>query len=79
MLGDEHRDTISARNNLAVMLGDQGRLEEAALILVEAVSLLQRILGENHPSTICAMNNSPCDRWPRLFFLRLDGDFRTQI
>jgi hypothetical protein len=31
------------------------------------------------PCPLMITMGSPCDRWPRLFFLRLDGDFRTQI
>ena len=29
-LGEEHRDTVRATNNLAAILGDQGELVEAA-------------------------------------------------
>jgi hypothetical protein len=57
ILGEEHHSTISAKNNLANMLGDQGTLEEAAVISGEVVSRMQRILGPMHPWTLVARNN----------------------
>jgi tetratricopeptide (TPR) repeat protein len=57
ILGEEHPDTISAMNNLANTLGDQGQLNEAATMLKEVLEKMRRILGEEHPDTISAMNN----------------------
>jgi hypothetical protein len=57
ILGEKHPSTICAMHNLANILGDQGRLEEAASILVEVVSRMQRILGPKHPWTLVAQNN----------------------
>jgi hypothetical protein len=50
-------DTISAMNNLANTLGDQGHPEEAASMKKEALEKRQRILGEEHLDTITAMSN----------------------
>jgi len=55
--GQEHLSTISAMNNLAATLGNQGQLEEAAAMNKEVLEKRRRILGEEHPSTISAMNN----------------------
>ncbi|KAH8662668.1 hypothetical protein BGZ61DRAFT_368355 [Ilyonectria robusta] len=44
-------------NNLASTLGDQGKLDEAALMRREVLEKMQRILGDEHPDTISAMNN----------------------
>ncbi|KFA82002.1 hypothetical protein S40288_08003 [Stachybotrys chartarum IBT 40288] len=57
ILGDEHPSTISAMNNLASTLGDQGKLDEAARMKQEVLQKMERILGDEHPSTISAMNN----------------------
>ncbi|RKK93755.1 hypothetical protein BFJ68_g15425 [Fusarium oxysporum] len=57
ILGDEHPDTISAMNNLANTLSDQGKLDEAALMKREVLEKMQRVLGDEHPDTIKAMSN----------------------
>jgi hypothetical protein len=45
-------------NNLANTLRAQGKLEEAAAMKKEVLEKMQRILGDEHPNTITAMNNS---------------------
>jgi tetratricopeptide (TPR) repeat protein len=57
ILGEEYPDIISAMNNLADILGDQGKLDETAAMKQEVLAKRRRILGEEHPSTISAMNN----------------------
>ncbi|KAF2844240.1 hypothetical protein T440DRAFT_473548 [Plenodomus tracheiphilus IPT5] len=57
LLGVDDPDTITAMSNLAVTLGQQGCLEEAALMQKEVLVKRQLILGEDHPDTISAMNN----------------------
>ena len=52
ILGEEHPSTISAMNNLASTLGDQGQLDEAAAMKKEVVEKRRRILGEEHPDTV---------------------------
>jgi hypothetical protein len=52
----EHLDTITAINNLASTLRDQGQLNEAAKIRKDVLKKRRRILGEEHPDTISAMN-----------------------
>jgi hypothetical protein len=49
ILGEEHPDTISAMNNLANTLSDQGQLDEAATMKKEVLAKRKRILGEEHP------------------------------
>jgi hypothetical protein len=39
ILGNEHPSTILAMNNLAVTLGDQGKLEKAAAMQQEVLHL----------------------------------------
>jgi tetratricopeptide (TPR) repeat protein len=57
LLGEEHPSTITAMNNLASTLGDQGQLDEAAAMKKEVLEKRRRILGEEHPDTITAMSN----------------------
>ncbi|EXJ95818.1 hypothetical protein A1O1_00942 [Capronia coronata CBS 617.96] len=58
ILGEEHPNTISAMNNLAITLGDQGHLDEAATIQKEVLEKMRRILGEEHPNTISAIEET---------------------
>ena len=51
ILGDEHPDTISAMNNLANTLGDQGRLDKASTLFKEAYQRSVSTLGQSHPRT----------------------------
>jgi tetratricopeptide (TPR) repeat protein len=44
-------------NNLAITLGYQGQLDAAAAMFKEVLEKRQRILGDEHPSTIRAINN----------------------
>ncbi|KAB5513424.1 hypothetical protein GE09DRAFT_1162365 [Coniochaeta sp. 2T2.1] len=52
ILGDEHPDTITAMNNLAITLGDMRKLEEAAAMRKEVLEKRQRILGDEHPASV---------------------------
>jgi tetratricopeptide (TPR) repeat protein len=56
-LGQDHPDTISAMSNLAITLGDLGRLWEAMTMKKKVLEMMRRVLGEDHLSTITAMNN----------------------
>jgi tetratricopeptide (TPR) repeat protein len=57
LYGQEHPSTITAMNNLANTLGEQGQLEEAAAMMKEVLEKRRRILGEKHLDTISAMNS----------------------
>jgi tetratricopeptide (TPR) repeat protein len=57
ILGDDHPDTLSVMNDLAVPLRDQGKLPEAAAIQTEVLEKRKRVLGDDHPDTLSAMNN----------------------
>jgi hypothetical protein len=49
ILGKDHPDTLSTMNKLANTLGDQGKVDEAALMRREVPEKRTKILGEDHP------------------------------
>ena len=51
MLGEDHPNTAISLNNLANLYRDQGRHAEAAPLLKEAVEIMERVLGAEHPNT----------------------------
>jgi hypothetical protein len=57
ILGEEHPDTITAMNNLAITLGDQGQLDEAIALSEVAVQRMKRIHGNEHSHTRIAWSN----------------------
>ncbi|RYP07907.1 hypothetical protein DL765_008977 [Monosporascus sp. GIB2] len=57
VLGREHPDTLTSMNNLAKVLQNQGKYEEAEKIQRQALKLSQGVLGREHPSTLIRMNN----------------------
>ena len=51
MLGPDHPDTLTVRNNLAVAYDSVGRLAEAIDELEKLLPDCQRVLGPEHPLT----------------------------
>ena len=47
LLGEENRETIVAANNYAATLLDVHRYAEAKSLLLETISVVRRVLGEN--------------------------------
>ncbi len=56
-LGDEHPDTLTSMNNLAVSYHSAGRLDEAIPLLEETLRLRKAKLGDDHPDTLASMYN----------------------
>ncbi|NQV16642.1 tetratricopeptide repeat protein [bacterium] len=48
-LGETHPDTSSVINNLAYVLAEEGKNEEALKLFSESLKNLKRVLGANHP------------------------------
>lgn len=46
ILCDDHPDTFSAVNNLAITLGDQGKVDRAVAMVRKLLEKRQRILGD---------------------------------
>ncbi|MGW1396602.1 tetratricopeptide repeat protein, partial [Streptomyces nigra] len=66
LLGDDHPDTLTARNNLANFYRDAGRVQEA-------LDLGERVLGDDHPDTLDARNNLARARDDAAAVQRLDA------
>jgi tetratricopeptide (TPR) repeat protein len=57
VLGQEHPSTLISMNNLAQVLGSQGRYEEAERMHRQALQLIKKVLGQEHPHTLTSMDN----------------------
>jgi hypothetical protein len=57
LLGDDHPDTISSMNSLAVARRDLGDLPGARDLHEQALAARRRVLGDDHPDTLNSMNN----------------------
>jgi tetratricopeptide (TPR) repeat protein len=56
-VGEHHRDTLTCRGNLALVLHDLGRLEEAEAEARTVVAARQLVLGDDHPDTLASRGN----------------------
>jgi tetratricopeptide (TPR) repeat protein len=56
-LGPEHPDTLTARNNLAAVYQDAGRLADALPLLEATAVIFERILGPAHTAILTSRNN----------------------
>jgi len=56
-LPEEERAVSALQNNLAKLLQDQGKLNEAEPLFREALEGRRRTLGDTHPSTLNSINN----------------------
>ena len=57
LLGPDHPDTLTSRNNLAGAYESAGRLEEAITLYEQVTKDCARVLGEDHPLTLTSRNN----------------------
>ena len=57
VLGPDHFDTLTARNNLAVAYRSAGRFGEAIELYEQVLADQERVLGPDHPNTLEARNN----------------------
>jgi hypothetical protein len=51
VLGDEHPDTLTSMNNLAITLELQSRHKEALALIDLCFQSRRKVLGEQHPDT----------------------------
>jgi tetratricopeptide (TPR) repeat protein/energy-coupling factor transporter ATP-binding protein EcfA2 len=57
LLGPDHPDTLTSRNNLASAHQDAGDLGRAIPLYTQTLTDSERILGPNHPDTLTSRNN----------------------
>ncbi|MFI5501113.1 tetratricopeptide repeat protein [Nocardia asteroides] len=57
VLGENHPDTLTSRNNLAGAYETAGRVGEAITLYERTLADRERILGEDHPDTLNSRNN----------------------
>ena len=57
VLGPDHPDTLTSRDNLASDYGDAGRLDEAISLHEQTLAARERVLGPDHPNTLTSRNN----------------------
>jgi tetratricopeptide (TPR) repeat protein len=55
--GEDHPDTLTSMNNLAVTYSDLGQNDKALALKEQALKLRRAKLGEDHPSTLASMNS----------------------
>jgi len=55
-LGEEHQDTLSTMEGLAMVYWRQGRYNEAELLFTKNVESRRRVLGDQHADTLYSMN-----------------------
>ncbi|MFD7218471.1 tetratricopeptide repeat protein, partial [Streptomyces cyaneofuscatus] len=57
VLGPDHPETLSSRNNLALALNDLGEHQQAVDLHQQTLAGRQRVLGPDHPDTLTSRNN----------------------
>jgi tetratricopeptide (TPR) repeat protein len=57
VLGADHPDTLTSRNNLAYAYRSAGRLGEAIPLYEQTLADRERVLGADHPDTLTSRNN----------------------
>ncbi|MFJ9506672.1 tetratricopeptide repeat protein, partial [Streptomyces anulatus] len=57
LLGPDHPDTLTSRNNLANALHELGEYQQAADLHRQNLTGYERILGPDHPDTLTSRNN----------------------
>ena len=57
ILGPDHPDTLTSRNNLAGAYESAGRLDEAITLYEQVLADRVRLLGDDHPQTLTSRNN----------------------
>jgi tetratricopeptide (TPR) repeat protein len=57
VLGEEHPDTATSYNEVAVCLNAQGKHAQALPLYEKALAIWKKVLGEEHPDTALSYNN----------------------
>ena len=57
VLGPDHPDTLTSRNNLAGAYESAGDLAQAIPLYQDTLAAPERVLGPDHPDTLSSRNN----------------------
>jgi len=57
MLGEEHPDTLTSMNNLALTHHTKGRLIAAEELYTQALERRKKVLGKEHPDTLMSISS----------------------
>ena len=57
VLGKEHPNTLLSMGNLALVLSNQGKYQQAEEMNRRTLELRERVLGKEHPDALSSMNN----------------------
>jgi hypothetical protein len=57
ILGKEQPSTLASMNNLAIVMGDQGKYEQAEEMYQQTLRLSEMVLGKEHPGALAGMGN----------------------
>ena len=57
ILGENHPDTASSYNTLAVIYKKEGEYKKAEELYLKSLNIRKSVLGENHPNTAASYNN----------------------
>lgn len=64
-LGDNHPNTLTSMNNLALAYSHQGRWDKAEKLQVQVMEAITTKLGVDHPVTLASMNNLASTYWSK--------------
>ena len=56
-LGEEHPQYAASLNNLAALLYEQGKLDEAIPYSKESLAIKKKVFGDEHPNVASDLNN----------------------
>ena len=56
-LSEDHPDTATSMNNLAILDMEEGRVADAEPLLAKALEVRRRVLGEDNPVTLVTLSN----------------------
>jgi hypothetical protein len=57
VLRRKHLDTLTSTSNLALVLGSQGKYEDAEAINRQTLAQREKMLGLKHPDTLTSISN----------------------
>ena len=56
-MSKEHPHTLTSINDLAIVLGDQNKYEQAEEMHRQELGLCEKVLDKEHPDTLTSMND----------------------